>query len=977
MAQLFRMKKRIALLVIFHTYFLYHCFAQNTLGIPVIKNYTYQQYNAGNGIWHIAQDKNGLLYFANDEGLLTFDGSYWKTYPLPNKTAIKSVAIDRTGRIFVGGLDEVGYFFPDERGLLKYHTLKHLLPAKARQFADVWDIVIYRDEVFFRTIECIFELKGNAMRTFDAPGGWMLLAVAGPNLFAYDKDNGLLAFKNNQWQPCTNEPATQLRVTGIVEFGRDTLLLATRSNGLLFLSGNKLTAAHSAIDAALRTDLVNFAQKIGNNRFMIGTAAKGVFIIDSNLKLVDHFANTQGLQNNNVHSALVDDNRNLWLGLENGLDFIIYNTSVKHIVPNRENQLKSNAVSVFKNKLYIGTSNGLYAAPISNLQKDISKDEGTFTEVEHTKGKVFSLNEINGHLLSGHQDGVLEIADNKAIPLTPGPGAWMLKQIPNSTQIIAGTYTGFQLLEQRGGNFGFLGKIDGIYESLGNLAVDGSGALWASHPFRGIYKVILSADKKKVLSYTRAAGKKGLPSSLNNRVYFIRNQIIAATANGVYEYNAAADKFGISPFYQKIFNGASVEFMTTDAEGNIWFISNQRAGVIDFSKKSASAAYKVIYFPELAGQTVKAAEYIYPYNRENVFVGANDGVFHLNYRQYVSAENKLNVILTSVKALGDKDSVIFGGYFTVKGKIVSSQPAKQVISLANKWNSFHFEYSSTLYAQKSNEEFTYKLTGFDKEWSKWSVKTEKDYTNLPYGQYTFSVKVRDNLGAASAPVTYAFIVEPAWYQTTRAYLLYAAIAVWLVYAGLKLQQKRLHLQQQKHQEEQKRLSYLHSLELDRTEKEIVTLQNDKLGADLTYKNKELATLTMQMVDRGKLLLNIKDELMVLIKKLNIPDASYQFRSVFRLLGDSEKDRGDWDNFALYFDQVHNNFLATMKAKFPGLSSTDLKLCAYLRLNLSSKEIAQLLNISLKGVEISRYRVRKKLQITTETNLYDFLIEVTR
>jgi ligand-binding sensor domain-containing protein/DNA-binding CsgD family transcriptional regulator len=971
------MKKCILLLVIFHTAFLYHGFAQNTLGTPLIKNYTHEQYSAGNEIWHMAQDNNGLLYFANDDGLLTFDGSYWKTYPMPNKSAIKSVAIDSRGRILVGGNDEIGYFFPNDMGVLKYHSLTHLLPQKAKQFADVWDIVIYKDEVFFRTIECIFELKKNTIRTFDAPGGWVMLAGAGPNLFAYDKDEGLLSFQNGRWQPGTDKPLTNVRVTGAVEFSRDSVLLATRSNGLLLLNGKKITPVVSAIDAPLRTDLVNFIQNIGNNRYAIGTAAKGIFIVDKNLKLVDHFSNNQGLQNNNVHRVLVDNNRNLWLGLENGIDFIIYNTAVKHIVPNRENQLKSNAVAVFKNKLYIGTSNGLYAAPLDQLQTDISKHVATFTEVEKTKGHVWSLTEINGHLLAGHQDGVLEITDNKATPITPGPGAWMLKQIPNANNIIAGTYTGFQLLTNKNGNFSFEGKINGIYESLGNLAIDKSGTLWASHPFRGLYRVKLSVDNKKVLSYTHYTNKNGLPSSLNNHVYCIRNQVIAATTQGVYEYNAAEDKFIVAPFYQKIFGQSRVEFLTTDSEGNIWFISNQRAGVVDFGKRSASQSYTITYFPELAGQTVKAAQYIYPYNRENVFVGSDNGVFHLNYRQYVSAENKLNVILTTVKTIGDRDSVIFGGYFTDKGKIVFSQNAKQVISLTNKWNSFHFEYSSTLYAQKSNEEFTYKLIGFDKEWSKWSGKTEKDYTNLPYGKYTFSVKVRNNLGAASAPVSYTFMVEPAWYQTIWAYLIYAAFAVYLVYIGVKFQQKRLALQQQKHQEEQRRLSYLHSLELDRNEKEIIALQNDKLEADLSYKNKELATLTMQMVDRGKLLLNIKDELMVLIKKQNIPDASYQFRSVFRLLGDSEKNSDDWDNFALYFDEVHNNFLTILKTKFPALSSTDLKLCAYLRLNLSSKEIAQLLNISLKGVEISRYRVRKKLQITTETNLYDFLIEVTR
>jgi hypothetical protein len=149
-AIVFEMKKYIALLLIFHTSFLCDCFAQNTLGTPIIKNYAHEQYNAGNEIWHIAQDKNGLLYFANDDGLLTFDGSYWKTYPLPNRSAIKSVAIDSKGRIFVGGLDEVGYFFPDERGVLKYHSLTQLLPVKARQFADVWDIVIYKGRSIFQ-----------------------------------------------------------------------------------------------------------------------------------------------------------------------------------------------------------------------------------------------------------------------------------------------------------------------------------------------------------------------------------------------------------------------------------------------------------------------------------------------------------------------------------------------------------------------------------------------------------------------------------------------------------------------------------------------------------------------------------------------------------------------------------------------------------------------------------------------------------
>jgi DNA-binding CsgD family transcriptional regulator len=219
-------------------------------------------------------------------------------------------------------------------------------------------------------------------------------------------------------------------------------------------------------------------------------------------------------------------------------------------------------------------------------------------------------------------------------------------------------------------------------------------------------------------------------------------------------------------------------------------------------------------------------------------------------------------------------------------------------------------------------------------------------------------------------------VNPAWYQSIWAYIFYTLLLVAAVGGLMRWQQYRFEQHTDKMEKEQERLSYLHSLELDRKEKGLIALQNEKLEAALQFKNKELATVTMHLVERGGLLSNIKEELIAVIKKVNISHLSYEFKTVFRMLTPTEKTEEEWGRFSLYFDEVHNNFLTTLKAKYPTLSPTDLKLCAYLRLNLSSKEIAQLLNISLKGVEISRYRVRKKFQLKPEVNLYDFLIEVT-
>ncbi|HEY4289094.1 MAG TPA: triple tyrosine motif-containing protein [Puia sp.] len=941
---------------------------QSTIGLPAIKNYHNTDYHAALGIWDICQDQHGLLYFANNDGLLTYDGAYWKLYPLPNKAAIKSLAMDAKGRIFVGGQDEIGYFFPDAAGILQYHSLKEQLPREAQQFADIWNIIPVKDGVFFRTIESIFYWKDNKITTFDAPGGWQLLAQVDSLLFAADKSKGLQVFRNGQWQPAVgNLPSPALRITGIAAWSTDTLLVSTLKNGLYLLSGSNLIRKPTGADPLLTSNLITTIKKIEKDRYAIGTSTGGLLVLDRTGEVVQRYSSGEGLQSNNVLSVRADRESNLWLGLETGISFVHYNTSVKQIRPVRDNQLLCNAIRVYDQKLYIGTSNGLYRIGLEPSIKDISKIKGNFSEVENTKGRVWSLTEIEGKLLMGHQDGAYVIKNDRAIPVLTRQGVWGFVKTP--AEIIAGTYTGLRGITIEKGELKEGQKINDLYESLPEIVVDSAFRIWASHPYRGVFKNPVSNTGEIALPYAHYGIKEGLPSNLNNSVHIIHNKVVIATEKGVYEYDAGADRFIPSAFFQPVFHDTSVEDLTSDADGNIWFVSSQRVGVIDFSKPSGSTPYSIIYFPELTDQTVKGFAFIYPYDRENIFIGGNNGVFHLNYSRYIQGGNDLTVMLSTVKAIAEKDSLIFGGYAG------DGDPATPV-RLPNHWNSFHFEYSSPFYAQQANVEFSYQLTGFDKEWSEWTPRTEKDYTNLSYGKYSFSVRARDNLGNVSAPVAYTFSVRPAWYQTTWAWLLYLFLLGWLVYLVGRAQQRRLALHQKKYEEQQERRNYLYSLELDRKEKGLIALQNSKLEGELQFKNKELATVTMHLVERGGIMLSIKEELLAVIKRLNIPSLSYEFRSVFRMISDTEKSDDDWNRFALYFDQVHNNFLATLKTRFPQLSPTDLKLCAYLRLNLTSKEIAQILNISLKGVEVSRYRLRKKLNLSTEVNLYDFLIEVT-
>ena len=166
---------RIFILIIFSSPVLY---GQNQIGTPQIINYSNFSYKAGTQNWDSAQDKYGIMYFGNNEGLLTFNGKFWNLYPLPNKTILRSLEIDTNGRIYVGGQDEIGYFFPDANGKLIYHSLKELIPEKERQFADIWDISIVNRQVFFRSLNKLMYLKDGVLKVVNPDEEWVFLGEA-------------------------------------------------------------------------------------------------------------------------------------------------------------------------------------------------------------------------------------------------------------------------------------------------------------------------------------------------------------------------------------------------------------------------------------------------------------------------------------------------------------------------------------------------------------------------------------------------------------------------------------------------------------------------------------------------------------------------------------------------------------------------------------------------------------------------------
>jgi DNA-binding CsgD family transcriptional regulator len=148
-------------------------------------------------------------------------------------------------------------------------------------------------------------------------------------------------------------------------------------------------------------------------------------------------------------------------------------------------------------------------------------------------------------------------------------------------------------------------------------------------------------------------------------------------------------------------------------------------------------------------------------------------------------------------------------------------------------------------------------------------------------------------------------------------------------------------------------------------------RNEQLTQDVDEKNKELAVSTMSLIKKNELLAVIKEDL----KKTSEADANKNIKSVITTITRNINEEDTWNVFKEAFDNADKDFLKKIKQAHASLTPNDLRLCAYLRLNLSSKEIAPLLNISVRSVEIKRYRLRKKMDLTHEQGLVEYILSI--
>lgn len=953
----------IALVILFSPF---HLPAEvKIIGTPMVRNYDNSTVQAGTQTWMIDMGVSGLVYFANNDGVLEFDGISWRIYPLRNRTVVRSVKATADGRIYAGGYNEFGYFEPNHNGQLTYQPLQHLVPEQFSDFDEVWKIFELNGKIIFQTFTQIMIYQDEAIRVIEAPHMFHFSFMVHDVLYVNDQRKGLFKLSNDEL--VSLKGTEQLKgelIWTMLPMGTD-ILISTTDIGLFIYNGSSLTEWKNEAAELLKQNQVFCGLQLADGNYAFGTIQDGIVICEPDGKLIQHLNVDRGLQNNTVLSLMLDQYANLWLGLDNGIDYIKINSPITYF--STYNNLSAGYSAVIHNGLlYFGTNRGVFYYDWDKLQQGGSDQK--FSVIPGTQGQVWSLEVIDGKLFCGHNSGVFIIEGKTARLISGIQGGWTFIQPEGRDDIIiCGTYTSLVKFERSNGRWSQGLPIAGFKESSSYLANDGPLGLWISHGYKGVFRVKFNENYDSIVHVDFYNSRHGFPSDRDINVFEISGRPVFTTGQGLYTYDPASGSFVTDRQLTASLTRTDMNILREDQQDNIWFFTNDEMGVYRLQEDGNFNLVEVP-FRELRGSFIRWFQFVYPHSDRHVFISTQNGFAHYtapypkNYRQPFKA------FIRSMHILAGIDSAVYKGT-PFKGSFFAEIPYR--------FNHLQFQFSANDFENPDRIVFYTKLEGFEKDWVEWRNSTSRQFTNLRHGTYNYHVKAVNIFGIESEPATLSFKILPPWYFSIYAYIIYAILLMLIIFLLAKYIRFRIErskrafeaAQQKRFEEREKELQ----IETLKAEKEISRLKTEKLQAEKIQKDKELANTTMQIIQKSKSLNAIKKDIRKLIKDMGDHPATAQVNQINKKINRSIDSDKQWEVFESHFENVHEEFLKRLKENYPDLSPRELKLCAYLRLNISSKEIANLMNISTRGVEISRYRLRKKLNLDHDVNLTEFIM----
>jgi hypothetical protein len=814
------MKRYIILTLL--TIFVHGLFGQvNKFGTPVTKSYNTQITKGSENNWCITKDKFGTVYFGNDDNLvIRYDGSKWTTIPLDQKntTIVRSLGSDENGIIYVGGINEFGYIMPDSSGNRTYISMTgRLSSAKDITYTGQVDTLSIKNpgkpELVVGEIKSLIVIHSTIY--FLSPGALIIyysdidsleyinlrrlgfrncerLFYLNDKIILTNNNSGLFELKDGKLVQLPGGDFFSRKIClSILPYKENQVIVATLDAGIFLYNYSDGTIDGSFLDREMFDKLkelyVYCGVRLQTGEIVFGTTTDGLYIFDENGKYIGHWSSKNTNMQDNVILALYTDqksNSELWISTSGSVTKAYTNLPFSELSEKDGLEGSINNFCKFNGSVYVATDNGLFKSGIDN--------DGTrrFINFNNINSQIFPLCVgtvgKDSFLLAGSTfDGLFKISSSgksESLALIQAPSRIIFQsKFKNNRFYVGMTKEYINILEYNSGMWNKVGDISHLPGAPLNICELENGDLLVltSYP-DAIFRIPFndSVSIKSVINPTfKYTTNKGIPESGFNSLSEDNGEYILSTNSGLLKLNKENDTWEPCDFmtggYTK---NLKVVGFYREPEGSLWVSTDEtRHNDIMFSsEKDSVVMHKGGYLSLLPGLKFMITNSI----EGKVWISKSKSIFIID-------EEKLKEKLPEVQALMTKivvsshglDSLVMNETFYKKGENGKRYPT--VSNTGEKQPEFNFKYNSPSFywtepymIQEEETLFSYKLEGYDNDWSKWDKILYKNYTNLSFGKYTFKVKARTITDINSREAEYGFVILKPWYVTPWMIILY-------------------------------------------------------------------------------------------------------------------------------------------------------------------------------------------------------------
>lgn len=844
-------------------------------GRYLVTSYTARDYNGGNQNWEILQDSQGMIYVANRDGVMVFDGVRWKIHSNATSTPLRSVAIEEhSNRIYVGSVGEFGYLHPNNQGILTY---VHLSENIEEVIPDVWETHVTQSGVYFVTRSIIYRyhdgkidripFKRSTLRSFKYEGS-VYLTYPGEG-FAQIAGNEVRILPGT-------ESIGRLNINSMLP----APMMNDSEHGVLLVTST-LDVYHYGFDTGKLTDLsgTDYARvpvpgqlyrsiALKNGYYAFGTLSNGIYITDKHFNVKHHIHRGSGLRMDMVLNMYEDKQGNLWAALNNGISRIDHYQHVK--AWDEHSGLSSGIMSMvqYQGHMYLGTSTGIYRSIEPTGAIDYR-----FSQIDMNNIQAWEMLEHqdrNGsvYLLIASSTGLFYWDGSKTHQLD-GNGVFRIIPSRNDNVFILGHRQGWSVIELGVGPGGTLRlvqrteylnppfEIRSIYE-------DKDGNIWLGSRFNGLFRVQypiqgdwFSQDPAnlEIRHYTE---ENGLPDDAGNGLFEIEGKMLIATRDGLMELNEETGQF--EPHQDRGHFPAKSITSVHKHDDNLWIIQQGDLARI-YKDQNSGYRYEDSYLPFLV---LKPFSTQFHESNDVFWMGSSEGLYRVTVAHRPIYRPDATAIVRSV--LIGSDSLIYVGGFV-------GGDAGRVVTLEYGIPQVIFEYGTGYFEYDNIPEFQTMLEGFDKAWSAWSDESRSTYTNLSNGRYVFKVRTRNSYGIPGPISDLVIVVPTPWFKTWWAFVIYVMSGMVILFGIIKL--NTINIERRNRELEQKVALRTADLQVEKRRLEEV---NDQLKALDENRDKFLSVVAHDL--RNPLMI-IRSSADLMEEEIDNKDSVIEFRGYIK------------------------------------------------------------------------------------------------